>query len=202
MYHQLVFKEFIQNNYRIIFDEWYTERRFVNDQIYQVDIALAQPINSLKYLICAHQTAVRSDTPNKQTNISVFDHLDVGKYFIDIDGIRFPRDAVLTNYNQNDYLDHYKVIEFFYKEFIGGELLNPFISYPDMKTKYPIQVINLRFQVDQKTPKKIRLFEEYRANPGNAKLFILVIRRREIEMISDGNKLIEVKFYKYESFKL
>ena len=81
----------------------------------------------------------------------------------------------------------------YFKEYVGEEILNPFLPYPDMKTKYPIQVIDLRFQVDHITPKKIQLFEEYRANPGNAKLFIILIRRREIEMISDGNKLIEVK---------
>ena len=62
-----------------------------------------------------------------------------------------------------------------------------------MKIKNPIQVTDLRFQVDHITPKKIQLFEEYRAAPANAKLFIKLIRRREIEMISDGNKLIEVK---------
>ena len=62
-----------------------------------------------------------------------------------------------------------------------------------MKTKYPIQVIDLRYQVDQITPMKIQLFEEYRAAPANAKLFIILIRGREIETISDGNILIEVK---------
>ena len=62
-----------------------------------------------------------------------------------------------------------------------------------MKTKYPIQVKDLRYQLDHITPQKIQLFEEYRAAPANANLFIILIRRREIEMISDGNKLIEVK---------
>ena len=62
-----------------------------------------------------------------------------------------------------------------------------------MKNKYHIQVIDLGFQVDHITPKKIQLFEEYRANPANAKFFLIIIRRREIEMISDGDKLIEVK---------
>ena len=190
---QLMFNESIQNNYRIFFDEWYTERRIAGDQIYQVDIGSTQSGNSPKYLICAHQTSARADTPNKRTNISVFDHLDVRKYFIEIDGVRYPRDAVLTNYNQNDYLDHYKDVKIFYKEYVGEELLNLFLSYADMKTKYPIQVIDLRFQVDHITPKKIQLFEEYRANPANAKFFMILIRRREIEMISDGNKLIEVK---------
>ena len=71
--------------------------------------------------------------------------------------------------------------------------MSAFLSYPDMRNKYPIQVLDLRFHVDQITPKKIQLFEEYRAKPANARLFVILFRRREIEMISDGNKLIEVK---------
>ena len=168
---QLMFNESIQNNYRIFFDEWYTERRVVTDQIYQIDIGSAQSVNSPKYLICAHQTANGADTNDKRNNKSVFDHLNVRKYFIEIDGIRYPRDSVLTNFELNDYLDQYKDVKLFYKEYVGEELLNPFISYPDMKNKYPIQVIDLKHQQDHITPKKIQLFEEYNANPNNAKLF-------------------------------
>ena len=62
-----------------------------------------------------------------------------------------------------------------------------------MKIKYPIQVTDLTFQVDHIYPKKIQLFEEYRNAIVNGGLFVILIRRREIEMISDGNKLIEVK---------
>ena len=62
-----------------------------------------------------------------------------------------------------------------------------------MKNKYPIQVIDLRFQAYHITPKKIELFEEYRADPANARLFVKLIRRREMEFVSDGNKFIEVK---------
>ena len=94
---QLMFNESVQNNYRIFFDEWYTEKRIATDQIYQVDIGSAQSVNSPKNLICAHQTTARTDLPNKRTKISVFDHLVVGKYFIEIDGVRYPRDAVLTS---------------------------------------------------------------------------------------------------------
>ena len=46
-----------------------------------------------------------------------------------------------------------------------------------MKNKYPIQVIDLRFQADLITPKKIQLFEEYRPDPANnpniARLFLI-----------------------------
>ena len=71
--------------------------------------------------------------------------------------------------------------------------MTPFVSYTDMKNKYPIQVIDLRFQADHITPKKIQLFEEYRANPASARLYVILIRRRQVELISDGKKLIEGK---------
>ena len=69
----------------------------------------------------------------------------------------------------------------------------PFISYPDMKTKYPIEIIDLRHQPDHISPEKIQLFLEYSADLENAKIDLIISRRRELELISDGNKLIEVK---------
>ena len=44
-----------------------------------------------------------------------------------------------------------------------------------------------------KTPKKLQLFQEYGTNLYNSRLFLLLVRRRGIELISDGNILIEVK---------
>ena len=66
--------------------------------------------------------------------------------------------------------------------------MSPFIPYPDMKTKYPIEIIDLRRQSDHLTPKKIKLLLEYCADPENARFFLILIRRREIELISDGKK--------------
>ena len=157
---QLMLNESIKNIYRILFDECYTERRNVTDQRYQVDIGSAQSVNSPKYLICAHQTSDRSDQPSKRKNVSIFDHLNEEKNFVKRYGQRYPRDDVLTNYDENDYIDHFRDLELLYKECVGEELMTPFISYPDMKNKNPIQVIDLRFQVDHITPKKIELFEE------------------------------------------
>ena len=62
-----------------------------------------------------------------------------------------------------------------------------------MKTKYPIEMKELRHQADHITPKKIQLLLEYGADPDNARFFLILIRRREIELMSDGNKLIEIK---------
>ena len=189
----VLFNEATQNNYKITFDEWYTERRIISDTISQMDIGTSQHVNSPKYLIGANQTRTRADTANKNNSKVIFDNLNLQKNCVEIDSTRYPRDSVLINYEQNDYIEPYEDLKLFFKEYIGEQLMNPFISYPDMKTKYPIQIIDLRHQSDHITPKKIQLFQEYSADPENAKFYIILIRRREIELISDSKKLFEIK---------
>ena len=162
--------------------------------IVQVDIGSSQKVNSPKYLICAHQLKDRIDTPISTKNVVIFDHLNLKKYYVEIDGQRYPRNSVLLNYEQNGYIEQYKNLKLFFKEYIGEQLLSPFISYTYMKTKYPIEMIDLTHQPDHITPKKIQLFQEYAGeyDLDNARLFLVLIRRRETELISDGNKLIEI----------
>ena len=57
---QLMFNEATQNNYKISFDEYYTERRVISDMIVQHDIGSAQQVIAPKNLICAHQTKERT----------------------------------------------------------------------------------------------------------------------------------------------
>ena len=190
---QLMFNEATQINYKISFDEWFTEKRLISDLLVQHDIRSAQNVISLKYIICAHQTSLKSTNPNKKINIAILDNMDLRKYYVEIDSVRYPRDGVLVHYEEDDYIQQYKDLKLFFKKYIGEPILNPLISYPDMKTKYPIEIIDLRHQSDHITPKKIQLFQVYGTDPNNARLFLIIIRRREIELISDGNKLIEVK---------
>ena len=65
-----------------------------------------------------------------------------------------------------------------------------------MKNKYPIQVTDLRFQVDLITSQKNQLFEEFNNDHlnVNAGLFVILIRHRQIEMTSDQNKIVEKEF--------
>ena len=62
-----------------------------------------------------------------------------------------------------------------------------------MKTKYSIGITVLRHQPDHITSKRNQLFQEYDTDPDNATMFLILIKRREFELISNGNKLIEVK---------
>ena len=140
------------------FDESYTERRVMSDLLVQHDIGSAQQVNSPNYLIGAHQTRIRSDN-QKSSNKAIFDKLDLSKYYIEIDGQRYPRESVLTYYEENEYIEQYQDLKIFFKEFIGEPTLNPLISYPGMKTKYPIGILDLRHQLHQILPKKLNYFK-------------------------------------------
>ena len=113
---QLMFNEATQNNYKISYDEWFTERRIISDTITQLDIGSSQNIQSPKYLIGAHQTKDRIDGAISTKNVAIFDNLDLRKYYIEIDGQRYPRDSSLMNYEQNDYIEQYKEVKLFFKE--------------------------------------------------------------------------------------
>ena len=149
-----MFNEATQNNYKISYDEWFTERRIISDTITQLGIGSFQNVQSPKYLIGAHQTTDRIDAPISTKNVSIFDNLDLRKYYIEIDGQRYPRDSSLMNYEQNDYIEQYRHLKLIFKEYIGEQIMTPFISYPDMKAKYPTEIIDLRHQSNHITPKK------------------------------------------------
>ena len=54
------------------------------------------------------------------------------KYFVEIDGIRYPKDGILTNFEENSYLDQYRDLKSFYKDYFGEKLMQLFITFPDM----------------------------------------------------------------------
>ena len=129
-----MFYECIMNNYTITFDPWYTERKISNDgRELQVVIGSAEHNISPKYLIGVFETQNRIGVPNKADSISIFDTNHVTKYFVEIDGARYPIDGVSTDFEEKSNLDQYRDIKLFYREYVGGKLLNPYISYTDMK---------------------------------------------------------------------
>ena len=81
---QVMFKEATQKNYKITFDECYTERRIISDTITQLDLGTSQDVNNANYLIGAHQTRFSADTANKNNNISIFGNLNLQKYYVEL----------------------------------------------------------------------------------------------------------------------
>ena len=124
-----MFNEPIKNNYTITYDSWYTERKLSTDGIeLQIDIGSAQHINRPNYLIASFQTAGRTLTPNKQNNVAISEKVIEKKSFCEIGGCRYPKDAVLTNFLANNYVDQFRDLKLFYKENVGEELMDLFIG--------------------------------------------------------------------------
>ena len=198
---QVYFNEAISKTFTLSKESWTTDRKLVDTaKEFQVDINSASNINSPLYLIAAHQKTQSPDPadatrvlPDNRFNNAVFDDVKVRKHYSEIDGVRYPKNPIMSNFDENNYLDQYRDLKLFCKEYVGDQLLSPIISYDKMKKYYPIQIIDLRFQVDHISPKKVRLFEEYDDNPTNTNLYVILIKHREIKMISDGNKIIRVE---------
>ena len=110
---QVMFNEATQNNYKISFDEWYTERRVISDTITQLDNGTSQHVNSPKYLIGAHQTRTRADTANKNDIIAIFDNLNLQNYHVEIDSVRYPRESVLYIMNKMIIFNNIKILKYF-----------------------------------------------------------------------------------------
>ena len=114
-----MFNESMKNNYTITYDSWYTERKLSTDGIeLQVDIGSGQHVNSPNYLNVSFQTADRIAAPNMSTKIAIFDKVIVRKKFREIDGYRYPRDAVLTGFPENDNIDQYRELNYFKKNLL------------------------------------------------------------------------------------
>ena len=193
---QQIFNEAIREKFSLSFDAWVTDRKPVNTgNDYQLDIGSASNINIPLYVIATHQQTQRDNParPPNQFNNAVFDHVRVKRYFVETDGVRYPKDPVEIKFPDNKSLDQCRDLKFFYKEYNGESLLHPFICYLNMKILYPIQVIDLRSQIDYVTPEKIRLFEEYEDTPENTNLYEILIKHRESNMVSDGNKITGIE---------
>ena len=183
---QVIFIETISKTFTLSYESWTTDRKPVDTaREFQVDISSASNINSLFYLIAAHQKTQRPDPANPANNLSnnrfnnaVFDHVVVRKCYSERDGIRYPKNPVMVSYDENNYLQQNKDLKLFYKEYVVDQLLSPIITYHKMKDYCPVQIIDLPFQVDHISPKKKRLFEEYHPNPTNSNLYVILIKHR------------------------
>ena len=98
-----------------------------------------------------------------------FDKVKVEQYVVKIDGIRQPKDPIMTNYP-------------------------PILAYDKMNIYYPLQVIDLKFQMDYVTPKKINFFEENDEDPIDTSLYAIVKKCRENLIVFDGKKISGVEF--------
>ena len=98
-----------------------------------------------------------------------------------INSSRYAKDTIETNYSENDCLDEFRDLELFYKEYSGESLLNPFISYLDMETFYPIRIVDLGLQLEYVTSKN-SLYGRKETAPEYTNLYVILMKHKEIGM--------------------
>ena len=92
--------------------------------------------------------------------MAIADHFDVRSFFVEINNVRYAKDVIDLDYRRNSYLNQYRDLKVFFREYAGEPILNCFKIYSGVKKFLSFQGIDLRFQVDHETPKKIHLFQE------------------------------------------
>ena len=93
------FNKSIKSSFTPTFDSWTNDKRMVGTgQEYQLDVAWYSDNNLLNILVAAHQTAAKSVRANKAKNIAIFEHLNVRRYFVKIDGRNYPIDPSDLDY--------------------------------------------------------------------------------------------------------
>ena len=102
------FDQSMKNIFTLSFDSGTTDREVVNTGTdNQLHMGSSVRVNSPKFSIAAHQAAARAGFANKSNNASLIDRLDVRKYHVEIDTIRYPKESVNIIYARNECLDPY-----------------------------------------------------------------------------------------------
>ena len=65
-------------------------------------------------MMSAHQTKDKILTANKNNNREILDNPNLCKYYVEIDGQRYPRVGRAINYTENDYIDQYEELKLFF----------------------------------------------------------------------------------------
>ena len=109
---QVKFNESV-NSFTLSFFSGTTDRKVVNTGLEcQLEKASLVKVNSPKFIIAARQREARSAC--KQNNVSVFDLVEVKKYFVEMDGIRHPKDSINIDYATNEYHGQYRNLKLFF----------------------------------------------------------------------------------------
>ena len=84
--------------------------------------------------------------------------------------MRYPKDPITIICNEKSYPNQRRDLKLFNEEYVGEHLFSLIITNEKMETYYPIEIIDLRCQVDYVTTKKIGVFEEHVENPHTTNL--------------------------------
>ena len=97
------------------------------------------------------------------------------------------------NYGTNNYNEAFKEIVSFNKDYNGlPHNIKSYINHRTFKSIYRIYVFDTRYQSDHIGPQPIQLNFKFSAPVAYAICHALVLTRKVISVISDGNKMVDI----------
>ena len=97
------------------------------------------------------------------------------------------------NYGTNNYIEVFKVIVNFYKDYKGlHHNIKPYINHRTFKCSYRKYVFDTRYQNDHIGPQPIQLKFKFSAAVANVIWHALVLTRKVFTVNSDGNKMVDI----------
>ena len=154
---------------------------------YQPDTGSSSTINSLTYLIAAHQTEPRSRPSNKTNTTALSDHVD----------IRYPKDSIGLESEKKVISIEMDILNCFEKNTLVNLYwihLNYTLSWKLLfYSSYWFKISCLSYWPHENT----NIWRKNRGNPHNAqcnaRLLAILIKNREFKLIPDGIEINQVE---------
>ena len=131
---------------------------------------------------------------NEQTHdASTFDVMNVTECYCKIGSEFYPEDRMNINYGTNNYIEAFKEIVSFNKDYNGlPHNIKPYINHRTFKSNYRIYVFDTRYQRDHIGPQPIQLNFKFNAAVADVICHARVLTRKDISVNSDGNKVVDI----------
>ena len=154
------------------------------------DLGMESGMERPQYIIVGFE----NNNVNEQTHdASAFHVMNVTEFNCKIGSEFYPEDRMNINYSANNYIEAFKEIVSFSKDYNGlPHNIKPYINHRTFKSNYRIYVFDTRYQSDHIGPKPIQLNFKFSAAVADVICHALVLTRKVISVNSDGNKMVDI----------
>ena len=131
---------------------------------------------------------------NQEKNPALFDNVNVTKMSVVMNDTEYPTLDINTNFTKNQYMQFYKMMSDFSRDFygidplVGDSAITP-LSYKEL---FPLYVFNVSKQSERMNQGvvDVTIKMQFSQNVGaNARAYALVISDRHLKLESDGRKM-------------
>ena len=144
-----------------------------------------------RYIIIGIQ---KDKSGNQEKNPALFDNVNVSKMSVVMNDTEYPALDINTNFTKNQYMQFYKMMADFSRDFYGidplvaGNAITP-LSYKEL---FPLYVFNVSKQSERINQGVVDVTVKMQFSAGvgdHARAYALIISDRRLKLESDGNKM-------------